>query len=245
MPQPRPTYPGMTTVQSEHILERIRTRHGIASTCWPVIFYRSEDLQPSYLTFEINKSNSTNRGLTTRFFDSGQLPEFIINYLPPRRYILPLTKAQWPDPPGEEIIRSTYSSTYEYVMSSQNSVYNTIDIDYVWRSTTNEYFGLELTTFWVPMNTVETAKRLVGQFIAKRTAVANAHQFRLLAEVAEMQQIRLNLVFLNVRKGTNEIITNGNVFVIPINRETAEQLHGGYFPKDYKFGSWRAWLASL
>jgi hypothetical protein len=95
------------------------------------------------------------------------------------------------------------------------------------------------------MNTVETAKRLVGQFIAKRTAVANAHQFRLLAEVAEMQQIRLNLVFLNVRKGTNEIITNGNVFVIPINRETAEQLHGGYFPKDYKFGSWRAWLASL
>lgn len=244
--QPRPTYPGMTTVQSQDIIQHLITKHGNTNICWPVIFYRADKLQPLWLTFEVNEKNATNAGISSRFFRDGRLAEFFIDYLQSERQVIPLTDVPWPNPPGDEIIKEQYVSTYSYVMSRNNQSFNTIDIDYVWRTKGSQYFGLELSTFWVPMNNVNTARRLVEKFIERRPAVRNAHQFTMLAQVAQMQQISLDLVFVNVKgKDSNEILTEGNVFVIPIDPDTAENLHRGNFPSRYQFLSFREWLSTL
>lgn len=236
----------MTSVQSQGLLDRIRERHGASNVSWPVIFYDPGDLHLNWLTFETNQHNSTNSGLAKRFFERGQLEEFAINYLPPQRYILPLTSAKWPDPPGQQIIASEYFSTYDYLVSSQNSNFNTIDIDYAWRTQTGEYRALEISTFWKPMSTLEYSKHLVGQFIKKRAAVKNAHQFKILADVAVIQEITYRLVFVNVLgKESNEINTSGNVFVIPITCENASRMHAGQFPLDFRFLPFQEWLKSL
>jgi len=87
---------------------------------------------------------------------------------------------------------------------------------------------------------------LVGHFVAKRAAVPNAHQFKILADVADLQNVQLNLVFLNVQgRGSNKINSAGNVFVIPINRGVADRLHAGEFPINYKFISYKEWINSL
>lgn len=244
--QPRPTYPGMTTVQSQDIIQHLIAKYGNENISWPVIFYRSDNLQPLWLTFEVNEKNTTNAGISSPFFQNGQLPEFSIDYLLSERQVMPLTDYPWPNPPGDEIIKGQHASTYSYVMGRNNKSFNTIDIDYVWRTRNLQYFGLELSTFWVPMNNVDRARGLVEKFIERRAAVRNAHQFRMLAQVAQMQQISLDLVFVNVKgKESNEILTDGNVFVIPIDADTAGRLHQGCFPTRYQFLSFREWLSTL
>jgi hypothetical protein len=236
----------MTTVQSAEIISQLQLRYGAGSTCWPVILYKDNTLRPLCLTFEVNGKNQTNRGMNGRFFKQGLLPEFFIDYLQKPREIVPLSGHEWPNPPGQEIINPRFSSTYNWVMNLRNRGLNTIDIDYVWRTSAGQYFGLELSTFYVPMNTVQDARRLVGHFIAKRTAAPHAHQFRILAEVANLQNMQLNLVFANeTGRGSNQLNTAGNVFVIPIDRGVAAELHAGKFPINYKFLSYKEWLSSL
>lgn len=236
----------MTTVQNPEVINRLTARYGADNVRWPMIFYHADTLKPRFLTFEIIRNNTTNTGMAERFFAQGQLPEYVINYLPPERFILPLTPSGWIDPPGQEIIAPRYSATYDYIVSPRNQSLNTIDIDYVWRSAAHEYFGLELSTFYMPMTGLERAKYLFGKFLEKRAGAERAHQFAILASVAELQKIKLNLVFVNViRKGSNEHKRDGNVLITSINSENAERLHAGQFPADLRFCSYNEWLESL
>lgn len=244
--QPGPLYPHMTTFQSSDILNHLIDIYGITNICWPVIWYNSVNMDPLWLTFEVNAKNQSNANLRTIFFQQGSLPEYLINYLELNRQIVSFTGQTWLDPPGLEIIGKKFSSTYDYIVNPDNTRFNTIDIDYVWNSGGNQYHGLEVTTFYVPMDSENRAKYLVGKFIEKRASVARAHQFRILARVAQLEHIRLNLVFVNVEsKYSTKIRTDGNVFVIPLDSTTAEQLHKGEFPSKYQFLPWRTWISSL
>ncbi len=246
--QPKPRYPDMTTTQSPEILERLTERYGASNVCWPVIWYWPDTLQLRFLTFEVNARNKTNAGLTNRFFQRGQLPEYFIDYLasPPIRHAVPLTGQPFPDPPGSTIVSGTYASTYDYRLSTNNPGFSTIDLDYVWNTGNRGYRGLELTTFFVPMTSEERARDLVLQFIEKRAARPGAHQFRVLAEVGVVQHVELRLVFVNVQgKGSTHLLPNSNVFVIPINTDTAAQLHHGELPDTYRFLSFKDWITSL
>lgn len=246
MPQPPANYPGMTTVQCPELLEYLTNRYGRENVRWPVIFYQAGNMQPLWLTFEVNQRNTTNAGMTGRFFEQGALPEYFIDYTSSPRQVIPLTSQPWPDPPGSAIIAPRHSSSYNYIESRDNRSLNTIDIDYVWKQANGQHFMLELSTFWVRMVNVEKAVWLVQQAIKKRFAAAQAHHLRILARVARLQGITLSLVFVNVvDKGSNEIFTAGNVFVIPLSEEIADSIHRGEFPARYQFLPWSTWMASL
>ncbi len=243
--QPRPNYPGMTVVQSPHLINTITTRYSPQNLAWPIIWYDAANLLPLWLTLEVNAKNRTNEAAHKPFFNNPALPEYYLDYLQENRSITALTGQSWQ--PGSIVISKEFHSSYDFIVSQQNQRYNTIDIDYVWEHSEG-YRGLELTTFYEPMNDLARARYLVGEFIKKRPGRPGAHQFTILARVAEQLGIAFRLVFVNVKgKNSTEIETAGNVFVIEIDSDMARTLHGGKFPPQEKtrFQSWTSWLATL
>jgi hypothetical protein len=203
-------------------------------------------MKPLWLSFEVNSKDSTNQTINKPFFQQGQLPEYFINYLSEEREVESLKNEAWPDPPGAMVIDPKFFSTYDYITSKTNQRFNTTDIDYAWKVSENQYKGLETSTFFIPMKTEATARTLVRKFIEKRAAARGAHQFSLLAQVAELEGFDLQLVFMNVEsRDSPRILTDANVFAIPLDLKTARQMHQGTFPTNYQFLPWQDWAASL
>lgn len=135
-----------------------------------------------------------------------------------------------------------YESSYEFV--TKHGGLNTIDIDYAWHGSDGSLFGLETSTFYMKMNTKSYAEHLVQQVIEKRLSRKGAHHLNVLTSVAAKIGIKMSLVFFNVLGHSNTILTDGYVYSIPLNSETAQKLHsGGFVAGDYL--PFSEWLSSL
>ena len=241
--QPGPKYPSMTIGVHPEIYNHLRDKYGEKNLCWPILAYDLGTLNVQYILIEVNSKNNVNKLRKQPLLGPTPFPEYKLDYMisPRPRIPTPLGhNIQWKGP--LDILSPKYNSSYDYV--TQRGGLNTIDVDYVWQKPNGELFGLETSTFFMDMKTEKYTEYLVRKFIEKRASRKSAHHFYILSQAASKIGIQMSLVFFNVVRHTNIIITGGHVYAIPLNVTTAQKLHSGIFVKG-EYLLFSEWLNSL
>jgi len=241
--QPGPNYPTMSGGVHPEIYNYLKDKYGRENVCWPLIAYDLQTQQVQGILYEVNRGNRVNESITKPFFGSMAFPEYKLDYSSSHRSMVPIPlghQIPWTGPP--DILGPQYESSYEFV--TKHGGLNTIDIDYAWHGSNGSLFGLETSTFYMKMNTKSYAEHLVQQVIEKRLSRKGAHHLNVLTHVAWKVGIKMSLVFFNVLGHSNTILTEGHVYSILLDTNTAQKLHSGIFVAgDYLLFS--EWLSSL
>lgn len=243
MTQPGPKYPAMTIGAHPEILSQLRSKYGEKNVCWPILAYDLNTLDVQYIIIEVNAKNNVNRMIEKPLLGPNPFPEYRLDYTISPRQKLPIPlghKIPWKG--SRNILSTSYNSSYEFV-TRHGGIY-TIDADYVWKKPNGEAFGLETSTFYMDMTTEDYAEYLVRKFIEKRVSRKSAHHLHVLAKAASKIGIQMSLVFFNVFGHSNIIKTEGCAYSIPLNINTAQEMHSGVFVKG-KFLPFSDWLDSL
>lgn len=243
MTQPEPRYPTMAIGAHPQVYNYLKEKYGEKNVCWPILAYDLTTQNIQFIIIEVNSKNSVNRKIGNGFLGPDPFLEYKLDYV-----VTPRPKK--PEPLGhtipwqgpKNIMSTKYSSSYEYVTHQRGL--NTIDVDYVWRTPDGELFGLETSTFFMPMKTEKYAEYLVKKFIEKRVSRKGAHHLHVLAQAASRIGIQLHLVFFNVFGHSNIINPKGYAYSIVLNTTTAHKMHSGTFVKG-TYLPFSDWLGTL
>lgn len=211
---------------------------------WPILWYKNDNLK--FVTFEINDDDNTNEEVN---IDS-EILDCIIENIPVYKVDYRLDENRITVLKGNSInsivqasSNNMFNSSHEYITSVLNTDnYKTIDIDYLWVRD-GQAFGIEVSTFYMIMDSLERATYLMEQSINKRITL---HR-QLNNLLNNPFNARMVMAFFNQDKniGGTALLDNSNVIAFKINEENIILVGNKKLPKEIYFNSIDNFLSQL
>lgn len=205
---------------------------------WPIVWFESQNQNLKAVTFEVNNKNKVNRHVNAshKLLDSISIPIYKTKYNKTEN-TYELLKGIIDESYNfiKDSTEHKFNNSHEYIENNNRNL-NTIDIDYLWISD-NKIRGLEVSTFFVPMEDRKTAERLVQSFVDKRCKYNfKIKQFELLSKCNDIfKDSTINMVFLNNKKCTIEIVEGYNAIWFPLDNKQIERMRLGKLPNRMQF----------
>lgn len=241
-PQPAAKYKYLAVPPSGAIIDRLLERHA-PRVYWPVIWYELDTKRLIRLTYEVTSNSNLNATISAATAPVSLIPQYRLDYTATPHAYTDLQSPPIVDTNLPQVLDPKYSRTYDYVQSTR-SKQRTIQIYVIWHDG-EHWKGLEISTFWVLMSSEAKARYLVGHFIAKRAGRLGAHEFQIQTEASNAANITLSMAFINVERGTPNIMEDSNVYTFPLDSPQAETLHSGSMPDRASFLPFKDWLNTL
>jgi hypothetical protein len=237
--QNKPKYPHVTSIANPVIVNALERKYGTKNVIWPIVLIEGERII-GYL-YERNDQNAVNAERDHRPISKAGLPSFFLDYTTMPRRIIPAASFL------EPFMAPEYRCSYDYITSSDNSLYSTVDLDYVWANG-ESWKGMELTTFKVEFVDREKAEKLIRK-LHKRPSwqgPEGPHGLRKIVETSGDLGIDLFMACVNTVGGvSNQYKTDGNVYWFPLNLNQINRLVNGELPDNARFDSFSAFLQWL
>lgn len=234
MAQTNPTYSIATGKPEKPIVDALINKYGETSISWPIIL--NNDIKTIAYYYEKNNQNKINTQEDIRPKSKKNIPSFFIDYTLETRIICPYDKFFKP------FVEEQHSCSYDYIPTSK--YYSTIDLDYVWFTGEN-FFGFELTTFWVPFTNKAKAEDLISKINRRPSwkGANGAHALRKIVDSAEDLNIEYYMVCVNtVSKVGSAINTDGNVYFFRLDHKQIDRLEEGAAPLNAVFCTFQEFI---
>lgn len=247
MGQSKFLYPEMAIAPHGKLSDYLHEKYG-DNVVWPLIWFDSQNQNVKAVTFEINSKNKVNKHIDARhkILDSVSIPAYKTEYSESgNKYELLKGIVDTSYNFIEDSIKPKFNNSHEYIQSNNRNL-RTVDIDYLWIKD-GEIRGLEVSTFFVSMDTREIAEGLVQKFVDNRCKDNfKIRQFELLSKCSDIfKDSKIRMVFLNNKKGTTEIIEGSNVIWFSLDEEQVKRMSRGELPKNMKFTTLEKFLGKL
>ena len=212
-------YKYMTMAKGKHqkIYTQLKEKYD-NNMIWPILWHYNDILE--FVTFEINEDDNTNEDID----EYSEILECLLDNIPAYKVDYRLDENRITLLKGNSInlivqasANIEFNSSHEYITSECNvNNYKTIDIDYLWVKD-GQAFGMEVSTFYMIMDSLQRAKYLLKQSIEKRATL-----FRQLNNLLRNPfNARMLMAYFNQDKsqGGTAILENSNVIAFEINNE--------------------------
>lgn len=239
MAQATPSYGLATGKPEKPIVDALVKKYGHQSVVWPIAL--SDSTSTLAYIYERNSNNLINSQGDIRPKSNSGVGEFYLDYTAQPRLIVPN------EPLFSQFIKPQFNNSYDYILSSINRGYSTVDLDYVWHNG-RIFRGFELTTYWVDFSSEAEAKRLVSTMNRRPSwsGPNGAHALHKVAAASQDLNIEYHMVFANtVGKVGSALKTNGSVLYFPLTAAAVNLLSKGQVPSNSIFCSFQSFIDQI
>ncbi len=238
-PQLQPTYKNSINKIEKPIVEKLKSKYGNSKVLNIIVL--SEENITKFYVYERNNINTINNYNDKRPYSIKKIQNVYLDYKSDPRLVLPNLEKFTP------LIKTKYSSLSDYMLSSDNKKYITVDLDYVWY-TGKSWKGFELTTFYVSFRNKSHAESLVSKMNRRPSwqGKSGAHAMRKILNSAKDLSINYFMVCINTlgRVGSR-IKEDGNVYYFPLTDFNISTLESGKPPSNAIFSTYKEFLDFL